>query len=585
VSSPLQLGAGAVIGGDYRIVRLLNSGGMGAVYVAEQISTEQLRAVKVMHPQLARDERFRERFVQEARVGARIASAHVVQVIGAGVDPATAMPWLAMELLEGEDLGAVVRRRGPLPVTEVIEILRQICHALGTAHAAGIVHRDVKPENIFQTHVRSTTSPVTIKVLDFGIAKMVATATGQATAAVGTPLWMAPEQSDPRSIVSPASDVWALGLVAFWLVTGRVYWLAASEPGASMEALLREILFEPLASASQRAAQLGVGAPVPPGFDAWLAGCLVREPRARFPDATVAMDAILEPGRPEAPRGAPIPSYVPASGPVGSAPGSGTARLPSPPRGPEPPPAEPPPPAGPPPPPASEPLPGLPAATRPAPTLDPPTPPASGTPAVSGRKLPGTLARVIGASATIALCLWVGVRVGARLPQEARLASVAPSPEVPRPSGSALASGERAAPPAARASSAQAAGEPSASASAAGSAGAGRRAHPRQGEQGHGAQAGGAPPPRARPFDRAAAARSVELAVSAARMTCSNMQGPRTIVATITFEPGGNVKSVAVDTSVIVTGAGSCTRGVLHSARVQPYTGGPESEGVAVLLQ
>src|SRR5687768_13017299 len=106
----VSLGKGAVFAGDYRIVEPLNAGGMGAVYVVEQLSTSKQRALKVMHPQLVADPELRRRFEQEARVGSRIESEHVVDVQAAGVDPATGMPWLVMDLLRGEDLARRVAR-------------------------------------------------------------------------------------------------------------------------------------------------------------------------------------------------------------------------------------------------------------------------------------------------------------------------------------------------------------------------------------------------------------------------------------------------------------------------------------------
>src|SRR5260370_5374972 len=119
----VQLVPGAVFAGDYQIVRPLSQGGMGAVYVAQQLSTSKQRALKLMHPQLVAQEDLRRRFEREARVGAQIESDHVVEVIGAGVDSATGLPWLAMELLPGEDLDAYARRRGALPPREGRETL------------------------------------------------------------------------------------------------------------------------------------------------------------------------------------------------------------------------------------------------------------------------------------------------------------------------------------------------------------------------------------------------------------------------------------------------------------------------------
>jgi serine/threonine protein kinase len=148
VSAGLDLREGAIFADQFRVVRPLARGGMGAVYVVEQLATRRERALKLMHPTLVSDERSLERFGREAQVSARIESDHVVEVIAAGVDRASGTPWLCMELLRGEDLAARLAR-GPLAPAETREIVRQLGHALGAAHRAGIVHRDLKPENLF----------------------------------------------------------------------------------------------------------------------------------------------------------------------------------------------------------------------------------------------------------------------------------------------------------------------------------------------------------------------------------------------------------------------------------------------------
>ena len=287
-------GPGTLIGGDFRIIRPLASGGMGSVYVAEQVSTGKQRALKVMHAELAPDARMRERFIQEARVGAQIESEHVVEVVGAGIDTNTGTPWLAMEMLDGLDLAAMVAQRGPLPLHEVREILAQLCHALAAAHRAGVVHRDLKPQNVFVARSRQQNVHFKVKVLDFGIAKVFASslASTAATGVVGTPLWMAPEQTDPRGLVTAACDVWALGLIAFRLLTARWYWTQAEGEASSVMSLMREVLFEPIVPASARAAQFGLPHLIPRGFDAWFARCMGREPRTRFVDAGEAMAAL-----------------------------------------------------------------------------------------------------------------------------------------------------------------------------------------------------------------------------------------------------------------------------------------------------
>jgi formylglycine-generating enzyme required for sulfatase activity/tRNA A-37 threonylcarbamoyl transferase component Bud32 len=292
VSRLVTLTPGSIFAGEFRVVRPLAEGGMGAVYEVEQVHTGAARALKIMHPQLVNDDKLRARFVQEARVSALIESDHVVQVVGAGVDAETGAPWLAMELLKGETLAAFLHRRGALATWEVREIFSQLCHALIAAHEGGVVHRDLKPENIFLGVPRREGVSFTVKVLDFGIAKLVAEANQTHTAAIGTPLWMAPEQTETGTAVRPATDVWALGLLAFHCLTGMHYWRAANFGRISAAALLREVVLDPLVAASDRASEYGRGDRIPPGFDGFFARCVVRDLDGRYASAREVRDAI-----------------------------------------------------------------------------------------------------------------------------------------------------------------------------------------------------------------------------------------------------------------------------------------------------
>jgi eukaryotic-like serine/threonine-protein kinase len=335
MSTLAQLSAGTLFANDFRVVRPLADGGMGSVYVVEQLSTGRERALKLMHPQFVADPANRKRFADEARAGARIESDHVVEVIAAGVDEASGVPWLAMELLQGETLFDRVEKRGPVPPAEAYEILRQVCHALGAAHRGGLVHRDVKPENIFLASTRRDDVAATVKVLDFGIAKVVQDARGAATGSMGTPLWMAPEQTETHGIIGPPTDVWAIGLLAYYLLTGRIYWAAGN---ASVPAMMREMLFGEIRPASVRAAESGVASLVPASFDAWFAGAVQRDPAKRFPDATVAaqtLEAALQ-GRPPARTVAAAPGVaatvaIPMFQPGGAVPGAWPSTLSAPP--------------------------------------------------------------------------------------------------------------------------------------------------------------------------------------------------------------------------------------------------------------
>ncbi len=293
------LEAGSVFAREYRIVRLLAEGGMGAVYVVEQLSSGAQRALKVLHPDLVRDARTREQFALEARIGAQIDSGHVVDVIAAGVDDETNIPWMAMEFLEGEDLTDLVQRKGHVPVHEVREIFEQLGDALGAAHDAGVIHRDLKPRNVFVARSRLRGMPFVVKVLDFGISKLLerSVAAVTVTRQIGSPLFMAPEQARTGARLRRSTDVWPMGLLAYYLLTGRHYWRSVEPDGVNLNALLMEIAVEPIVPPSHRAQEQGVAGALPEGFDAWFLQCVHRDPEKRFEDAracTEALRAVLQ---------------------------------------------------------------------------------------------------------------------------------------------------------------------------------------------------------------------------------------------------------------------------------------------------
>ena len=287
-----MLQPGTVIANDFRIVRPLSEGGMGSVFIADQLSTGAQRALKIVRRELLHDPRLRQRFEQEARVTANIASDHVVSVVAAGIDHGTQLPWLAMELLKGQTLFDLVQTRGPMAPSDCAELFTQLCHAINAAHAVNVVHRDLKPENIFLAESRRAGMPFFVKVLDFGIARVMAEVKVSSTEAMGTPLWMAPEQSNKGTNIGPWTDLWPLGLMAFFALTGQHYWLAAARDDSTM-GVLREILIEPIMPASQRAAQLGVANRIPPGFDQWFAQLVERDPQRRLANVNAARDGLL----------------------------------------------------------------------------------------------------------------------------------------------------------------------------------------------------------------------------------------------------------------------------------------------------
>jgi hypothetical protein len=292
-ASASQLTPGTVFAQDFQIERALRAGGMGAVYIAMQLSTQTRRAIKLMLPSYAESDSARRRFEQEARIGARIPSEHVVQVIAAGFDDQTQSPWLAMELLEGEELADRIQRAGPLSLADARLLFMQLGHAMGAAHRARIVHRDLKPENIYLARPRTSgLAPFTVKVLDFGIAKVATEVISQNTGAMGSPIWMAPEQTGAGHEIAPATDVWAMGLIAYFTLTGRSFWRSASDANASMQSLLREILIDPIPPLRERATEQGVVELLPPGFDRWFSRCVRRETSERFAGGEEAMSAL-----------------------------------------------------------------------------------------------------------------------------------------------------------------------------------------------------------------------------------------------------------------------------------------------------
>lgn len=291
-----NLHPGTVIGGDYEITSLLKAGGMGAIYLCRQLSTDRQRAIKLMHPDLVATPELLRRFELEARIGARISSRHLVEVLAAGthfVDLGAkrlALPWMVMELLSGRDLGEHLREKGRMERDEVISLISQLGDALAAAHDAGVVHRDLKPENIFLSMGRPNEPPF-VKLLDLGIAKLLSQTLTTHTQMLGTPLWMAPEQSQSGSAIVPATDVWSLGLLVFRMLTGRNYWLAAEKPKVSLSDLLPEVLSGPLPKASTRARHYGES--LPASFDRWFSRCVHRNVAERFPHARIAISELL----------------------------------------------------------------------------------------------------------------------------------------------------------------------------------------------------------------------------------------------------------------------------------------------------
>lgn len=288
------LAPGAVFAEDFEVQRLVATEPHGAVYAVVQRSTGRPRTLRVLTALGDDAAGLRQRFAREATLAARVESDHVARVLASGVDRATGFAWTCSELLTGDDLEGVARARGPLPVDEVATLCRQVCHALAAAHRVGVIHGGLSPAKVRLTGSRTVGLPFVAKVTDFGVDRLLHTPLSDADTVkdLASPQWMAPEQTDPGAVLSPATDVFAFGLLAFWLLTGHTYW-RASATGAHGAAALRELLSPTRVAASARAAEFGAGQRVPAGFDPWLARCLAIDPSQRFADGGAAGEALL----------------------------------------------------------------------------------------------------------------------------------------------------------------------------------------------------------------------------------------------------------------------------------------------------
>jgi serine/threonine-protein kinase len=223
--------SGTTLDGRYLLVRRLGEGAMGTVYVAHHRALGRLVAVKVLHPWLALEAKHRQRFMREARAASRIEHPNVVEIVDVGTTNEDAA-YLVMELLEGDDLKAILRREGPLPWSRARHFLLQAVAALREAHRQGVIHRDIKPANCFVCQAGETGQPERMKLLDFGIAKLGEdpgasqsssegkrlTQTGEL---VGTLAYLAPEFAEGKP-ASVYTDMYALGIMAYELLTGDV---------------------------------------------------------------------------------------------------------------------------------------------------------------------------------------------------------------------------------------------------------------------------------------------------------------------------------------------------------------------------
>lgn len=268
---------GTVLSERYRIIRQIGEGGMGLVYEAEHVAIEKRVALKVLRDDFSSRPEVVERFKQEAKSASRIGNEHIVDISDFGVTPSGAS-YFVMELLEGEDLANVLQREGSLPVERAVDIILQCAKALGAAHAKGIVHRDMKPENIFLTNRDGR--PDFVKIVDFGIAKMSDIETPGAPGRkltktgmiFGTPEYMSPEQAAGKSL-DHRVDIYALAVILFEMITGRVPFV-----GDTFMGILTQHMFED----PPKLEEVNPNAEIPEAVAAFIYRGLAKEREERF---------------------------------------------------------------------------------------------------------------------------------------------------------------------------------------------------------------------------------------------------------------------------------------------------------------
>jgi len=267
---------GMTLDGRYRIDRVLGRGGMGTVYAAKLVALDKAVALKLLRPVQDDDGQAVGRFEREARAASRLGNPHIVDIFDFG-RAQNGLSYLAMELLEGEDLGNVLARERRLPLERALRIALQCCTALGAAHAAGIVHRDLKPENVFL--VTRGDEREFVKIVDFGLAKISETeqdgAPGRKLTRTGmifgTPQYMSPEQGMGRP-TDHRSDIYALGLILYELLTGKVPF-----DGETFMSVIQQHLSDP--PPALRAMEPSVD--VPPTVEAVIYRCLDKRAGSR----------------------------------------------------------------------------------------------------------------------------------------------------------------------------------------------------------------------------------------------------------------------------------------------------------------
>jgi serine/threonine-protein kinase len=283
---------GTVVDNRYRVLEVLAEGGMGRVYKVAHTSLERCFAMKVLRDDLARDPHLAERFIHEAKATASVKHHNVVQITDFGSLPSAA-PYFVMELLTGRTLGRLLKA-GPVPVTSTIAIIRQVALGLGAAHQAGVIHRDLKPDNVVLVEGDGSREgaleafSVDVRVVDFGAAKIVGShRITRAGVVFGTPHYMSPEQASGQP-VDRRADVYALGVIMYEMFTGRVPFEGDTYMGVLTQHMF--VLPVPPSQVNPLARDLGA-------LEDVTLACLAKRPGDRFASMTDLVDTLDEVGR------------------------------------------------------------------------------------------------------------------------------------------------------------------------------------------------------------------------------------------------------------------------------------------------
>ncbi len=274
--------AGQILGGKYRVDRVLGAGGMGMVVAATHLQLDERIAIKFLLPEALANPEAVARFGREAKAAVKIRGEHVARVIDVGTFDNGA-PYMVMEHLDGRDLASLIHERGAMAAPDAVDAVLQACEALAEAHALGIVHRDLKPANLFMT--RRPDGTPSVKVLDFGISKLTAPGADHSmtktSAVMGSPLYMSPEQMTASRQVDARTDIWALGVVLYELLTGRVPFRAETLP---------EICGLILTAEPSPVRNFSPG--VPEGLQAVVLRCLEKDRERRFANVSLVAQAL-----------------------------------------------------------------------------------------------------------------------------------------------------------------------------------------------------------------------------------------------------------------------------------------------------